>query len=142
MRTVLTMPEFDHFLATLLIGDATPARMDSWAKDFLASATMEGPGRELTLRGSDADFGNLLWAMDRAVGNVELGMSRCLPSCCDAFDHDWNVRLDEAARRLGDSAPDEDDVDHDGDDDIRDDDLVDCGPEFPVNDAGEWVGRM
>lgn len=143
MRLDVEMSEQDHFLATLFVGEATPTFLRPRALDLLRSARMAGPGRTYRIEGSEEELDELRWAMDRCVGLVEDDCSDAARICCDAFDTDYGTRLHAAARRLEDAIDGaRSDVDWGGDDDLRDDNMAACGPEYPRNDAGEWLGRM
>ncbi len=144
MHLVVEMSEQDHFLATLFVAEATPTFLRPGALELLRSARMAGPGRSYRIEGDEEDVANLRWAMDRCVRLVEDDCSdaaRC--GSCDAFDTDYGTRLHAAARRLEDALDGaRSDVDWDGSDEVSDDDMAACGPEYPRNDAGEWLGRM
>jgi hypothetical protein len=143
MHLTVSMTALDHALALAFVREATPAHMDRTPLELLTSGWANETDGAVRVEGRPHELGNLVWALYRCMELVELDCSAIARFCGEAFDHDLGGLLDAAAERLSTAISDEQqNVDHDGDDDDRDDRLVDCGPEYPRNDAGEWIGRM
>lgn len=144
MHATIHMSPPDHFVATASIARLTPTYIDAKAARVLATA-YRGPDGNLRIHAGVEDLNELSHALNECVDLWECDLpENAHELCCDAYRSTHREDLKAAAQRL------EMEVDEALEGYDRDEtahlydagDLVDCGPEYPRNDAGEWLGRM
>lgn len=144
MHATIQMSLMDHFVATVSIGRLTPTYIDAKAAQILATAYRAANG-DLRLHASGEDLNELLHALDECVELWGCDLPENQHElCCDAYRSTHRENLKATAKRL-EMEIEEALQDYDRDETVHlheDGHLVDYGPEYPRNDAGEWLGRM
>lgn len=144
MHATIQMSRMDHFVATVSIYRLTPTYLDGKAAQVLATA-YHAPDGDLRLHASAEDLNEVRYAINECVELWECDLPENRHElCCDAFRSTHGEDLKATAQRF-EMELDEalEGYERDETSDIHEDHhLVDCGPEYPRNDAGEWLGRM